>query len=122
MVGADDRIKRDTKGKGKIHQGLGYQLARDEQRRYGGCCHWNWLNEAHCWFEQQYMRQQGTFERDPKQRDIRVWEQEKGDGPVQGKGKGKRSQGKGQSKGKHTVSDQETSGNERLDEMLRSLE
>ena len=38
------------------------------------------------------------------------------------KGKGKRSQGKGQSKGKHTVSDQETSGNERLDEMLRSLE
>ena len=63
-----------------------------------------------------------TFEIDPHQRDIRVWEQEKGDGPVQGKGKGKGNQGKGQSKGKHTVSGQETSGNERLDEMLRSWE
>ena len=34
------------------------------------------------------MRNQGTSERDPKYRDIRPWEQEKGTGPMKEKGKG----------------------------------
>ena len=30
----------DTKGKGKIHKGLGFQPERGEQRFFGGYCNW----------------------------------------------------------------------------------
>ena len=31
-----------TKGKGKIHKGLGFQPERGEQRKFGGYCNWCW--------------------------------------------------------------------------------
>ena len=31
-----------TKGKGKMHEGLGFQPERGEQRKFGGYCKWYW--------------------------------------------------------------------------------
>ena len=31
-----------TKGKGKMHKGLGFQPERGEQRKFGGYCNWCW--------------------------------------------------------------------------------
>ena len=85
-----------SKDKGKMHIGLGFQLARGEQRRFGGYCNWCWRighKEAQCWFEQEYTKSNPP--QDPLQRDIREWTNpaEKGHGHNQPQGKGK---GKGQ--------------------------
>ena len=45
--------KSGTKGKGKMHKGLGFQPERGEQRRCGGYCNWCWRighKESQCWF------------------------------------------------------------------------
>ena len=34
--------KNDTKGKGNMHKGLGFQPEGGEQRRFGGYCNWCW--------------------------------------------------------------------------------
>ena len=37
----------------KMHKGLGFQLERGEQRKFGGYCNWCWRighKEAQCWF------------------------------------------------------------------------
>ena len=42
-----------TKGKGKMHKGLGFQPERGEQRKFGGYCNRCWRighKEAQCWF------------------------------------------------------------------------
>ena len=31
-----------TKGKEKLHKGLGFQPERGEQRKFGGYCNWRW--------------------------------------------------------------------------------
>ena len=90
-----------TKGKGKMHKGLGFQPERGEQRKFGGYCNWCWRighKEAQCWFQQQYMKSNPS--QDPLQRDIREWSNvsEKGQGHSQPKGK---SKGKGKGKRKH---------------------
>ena len=63
-----------SKGKGKLHKGLGFQPDRGEQRRFGGYCNWCWRIghwESQCWFKQEYaMNNPGQ---DPLQRDIREW-------------------------------------------------
>ena len=61
-----------TKGKGKMHKGLGFQPERGEQRKFGGYCNWCWRighKEAQCWFKQQYMKSNPP--EDTLQRDIR---------------------------------------------------
>ena len=63
-----------TKGKGKMHKGLGFQPERGEQRKFGGCCNWCWRighKEAQCWFTQEYMKSNPS--QDPLQRDLREW-------------------------------------------------
>ena len=48
-----------TKGKGKMHKGLGFQLARGEQRKFGGYCDCCWRighKEDECFFKQEYMK------------------------------------------------------------------
>ena len=86
-----------TKGKGKLHNGLGFQPERGEQRKFGGYCTWCWRighKEAQCWFEQEYMKSNPS--QDPLQGDIREWSNtsEKGQGHNQPKGKSK-CKGKG---------------------------
>ena len=80
-----------TKGKGKMHTGLGLQSERGEQRKFSGYCSWCWRighTEAQCWFEQEYMKSNPS--QDPLQRDIPEWSNtsEKGQGPSQPKGTG----------------------------------
>ena len=61
-----------TKGKGKMHKGLGFQPERGEQRKFGGYCNWCWRighKEAQCRFKQEYMKSNPS--QDPLQRDIR---------------------------------------------------
>ena len=61
-----------TKGKGKMHEGLGFQHERGEQRKIGGYCNWCWRighKEAQRWFKQEYMNSNPS--QDPLQRDIR---------------------------------------------------
>ena len=77
-----------TKGKGKMHKGLGFQPECGEQRKFGGYCSWCWRighKEAQCWFTQEYMK--STPSRDPLQRDIRAWSNtsDKGEGHSQPK-------------------------------------
>ena len=100
-----------TKGKGKMHKGLGFQPERGEQRKFGGywTCFWRiGHKEAQCWFKQEYMKSNPS--QDPLQRDIREWSNtsEKGQGHSQPKGKGK---GKGKGKRNHNQ-DQAGSPNE----------
>ena len=81
-----------SKGKGKLHKGLGFQPERGEQRRFGGYCNWCWRighKESQCWFKQEYAKYNPG--QDPLQRDIREWSSssEKGQGHNQSKGKGK---------------------------------
>ena len=90
-----------TKGKEKMHEALGFQHERGEQRKFRGYCNWCWRighKEAQCWFLQEYMKSNAS--QDPLQRDIREWSNtsEKGYGHNQPKGKGK---GKGKGKRKH---------------------
>ena len=63
-----------TKGKGKMHKGLGFQPGSGEQRMFGGYCYWCWRighKEAQCWFKQEYMMSNPPQDR--LQRDIREW-------------------------------------------------
>ena len=79
-----------TKGKGKLHKGLGFQPERGEQRKFGGHCNWCWRighKEAQCWFKQEYMKSNPS--QDPLQQDIREWSNEKGQGHSQPKSKSK---------------------------------
>ena len=90
-----------TKGKGKMHKGLGFQPERGKQRKFGGYCNWCWRighTEAQCWSKQEYMK--GNQSQDPLQGDSREWSNtsEKGQGHRQPKGTGK---GKGKGKRKH---------------------
>ena len=90
-----------TKGKGKMHKGLGFQPERGEQRKFGGHCNWCWRighEEAQGWFKQEYMKSNPS--QYPLQRDFREWSNtsEKGQGHSQPKGKGK---GKGKGTRKH---------------------
>ena len=90
-----------TKGKGKMHGGLGFQPKRGQQRKFGGysnCCWRFGYKEAQCWLKQGYMKSNPS--QDPLQRDIREGTNasEKGQGHSQPKGKGK---GKGKGKRKH---------------------
>ena len=90
-----------TKGKGKMHKGLGFQPERGEQRKFGGYCNLCWQfghKEAQCWFKHQYLKYNPP--QDPLQRDIREWSNmsEKGQGHSQPKGNGK---GEGKGKRKH---------------------
>ena len=58
-----------TKGKGKMHKGLGFQPDRGEQRKFGGYWNWCWRighREAQCWFKQEYMKSNPS--QDPLQR------------------------------------------------------
>ena len=92
---------RRTKGKGKMHKGLGFQPERGERRKFGGYCNWCCRighKEAQCWFKREYMKSNPS--KDPLQRDIREWSNmsEKGQGHSQPKGK---SKGKGKGKRKH---------------------
>ena len=81
-----------TKGKRKMHKGLGFQPERGEQRKFGGYCNWCWRighKEAQFCFKQKYVKSNPSL--DPLQRDIRQWSNisEKGQGHSQPKGKGK---------------------------------
>ena len=111
-IGADERGQNETKGEGHLHKGPGHQPPRGEPRRCGGYCLWCWLGgqqEAQCWFKQKYMRNQGTTERDPMQRDILEWRQEEGNGSMEWDRKRKTdrvSKERGRAKGK--MSDQDT--------------
>ena len=61
-----------TKGKGKMHNGLGFQRERGGQRKFGGCCNWCWRighKEAECLFKQEYMKSNPS--QDLLKRDIR---------------------------------------------------
>ena len=63
-----------TKGKGKMHKGLGFQPERGEQGKFGGYCNWCWRirhKEAQCFFKQEHMKSNPS--QDPLQRDIREW-------------------------------------------------
>ena len=45
-----------TKGKAKMHKGLGFLPERGDQKRFGGCCNWSLRighKEAQCWFKQE---------------------------------------------------------------------
>ena len=102
-----------TKGKGKMHKGLGCQPERGEQRKFGGYCKWCWRTghtEAQCWFKQEYMKSNPS--QDPLQGNIREWtnmsEKRQGHSQPKGKGKGKR---KHRGKGNHNQ-DQAGSPNE----------
>ena len=91
-----------TKGKGKMHKGLGFQPERGAHRLFGGYCSWCWRighKESQCWFKQEYMKSNPP--QDPLQRDIREWSNsaEKGQGHSHPKGKGK---GKGEGKRKYS--------------------
>ena len=90
-----------TKGEGKMHEGLGFQPERGEQRKFGGFRNWCWRighKEVQCWFKQEFMKSNPS--QDPSQRDIREWSNtsEKGQGHSQPKGK---SKGKGKGKRKY---------------------
>ena len=61
-----------TKGKGKMHKGLGFQPERGEQRKFGGYCNWCWRighKEAQCLLKQEYIKSNPS--QDPLQRDTR---------------------------------------------------
>ena len=63
-----------SKGKGKMHKGLGFQPVLGEQRRSGGYCNWCWRlghKEAQCWFKQESSK--SSPPQDPLQRDTREW-------------------------------------------------
>ena len=94
--------KNGTKGKGKLHKGLGFQPERGEQRHFGGYCNWCWRlchKEAQCWFKQEYKEESTAG---PVAKDLREWSNsaEKGQGHNQPKGKGEGKNG-GKGKRKH---------------------
>ena len=50
-----------TKGRGKMHKGLGFQPERGEQRKFGGYCNWCWRighKEAQCWLKTRVREEQ----------------------------------------------------------------
>ena len=52
-----------SKGKGKLHKGLGFQPERGEQRRFGGYCKCCWRighKEAQCWLQARAHKKQST--------------------------------------------------------------
>ena len=63
---------KGTKSNGQMHDGLGFQLERGEQRKFGGYCNWCWRighKEAQFWFKQEYMKSNPS--QDPLQRNVR---------------------------------------------------
>ena len=62
------------RAKAKCIKDSDFKPERDEQRKFGGYCHWCWRighKEAQCWFSQEYMKSNPS--QDPLQRDIREW-------------------------------------------------
>ena len=83
-----------SKGKRKMHEGLGFRPERGEQRRIG---YYNWCwpighKEAQCWFEQDYTKT--NLPKNLLQRDVREWTK-----PAK-EGQGHSQQGKEKGRGK----------------------